>query len=774
MTIVRFPTGHNEWVDGTQQALTPDRPDPTPAARFGLAQRGRRRLGVEARDARDRLIASDPGGTRLRAGTRAVVAVATTLAVEYGLNTALGVAPLLGTMMGAIIAMMLSTSVRENHRRRIVQTALGAPLAAGLGAAVATGIAPWHLPSLVAFVLITFVAVWVRRFGPRWFTLGFLAWQAYFFALFLHPPVAALPVILLSIVVAVAWVTVLLLTVLWDDPAKRLRRTVSALRAQARAGVSAALDLLDDPDDETEVRRLRAQLVRLSEVALLFDGQLAEARALPSAVSPARLRRWVVEIEVGMDEIVNVCLRLADRGPSLDGPRRQVARAALEALAWGELSVSRTRVAALAEVAGDDRLLHRLARSADYLLHTFEQWNSGEILTATSDPAAREPATGSDEAREAADALSGFQPTAFEPVITLMNGNLPGTTPSATRAVVDEDAAWWSPSGLRFTTRQAIQASVAAALAIVAGELISPQRYYWAVITAFVVFTGTATVGETIRKSVGRIAGTAIGLVAAVLLANATAQVPVLPFVIILACVFVAFYFAQLSQLVMIFCITVMLGQLYGLLHTFSDGLLVLRLEETAAGGIAGALTAVIVLPNSSRTALRQARKDLLTTLAELLAECADRLSGADRDRNLMAAAISLDAASRQVVKTAAGMFRGRAYGAGRAGLRHRLAVLGAAAGLGRVIASTVVITPVRDPALAQACADLSAECLRLAAIPELDAPPAQPDEGDDIGTRVGTTLDGADLSDELEPLAVQIRRLADTLAVLVPRGRRL
>lgn len=756
-------------MDGAQQVLTPGRPDPVPNARFGLARRGRRRLGVEIRDARDRLIASDPGGTRLRAGTRAVVAVATTLAVEYGLNTALGTSPLLGTMMGAVIAMMLSTSVRENHRRRIVHTALGAPVAAGLGAASATVIAPWHVPSLVAFVLITFVAVWVRRFGPRWFTLGFLAWQAYFFALFLHPPIAALPVILLSVVVAVTWVTVLLLTVLWDDPAQRLRRTVTALRAQARAAVSAALDLLANPDDESEVRQLRAQLVRLSEVALLFDGQLAEARALPPGVSPARLRRWVVEVEVGMDEIVNICLRLADRDPPLDPRRTRVIRAALEALAWGELTEARHRVVTLGDAAGDDRLLRRLARATDYLLHTFEEWNSGRILAATVDPTPR-----SEESHEAADALTGFQPAAFEPVVTLMNQNLPGTTPSATRAVVDQDAAWWSPSGLRFTTRQAVQASIAAALAIVAGELISPQRYYWAVITAFVVFTGTATVGETVRKGVARVAGTAIGLVAAVLLANATAQVPVLALVIILACVFVAFYFVQLSQLIMIFCITVMLGQLYGLLHTFSDALLVLRLEETAAGGIAGALTAVIVLPSRSRQALRQARKDLLTTLSDLLTECSARMSGADRDRNLMTAAISLDSASRQVVKTAAGLFRGRAYGAGRAGLRHRLAVLGAAAGLGRVIASTLVTTPARDPALAQACADLSSECVRLAAIPELDAPPPQPDAGDDIGARVGSALDAADLTEELEPLAVQIRRLADTLAVLVPRGRRL
>jgi uncharacterized membrane protein YccC len=57
---------------------------------------------------------------------------------------------------------------------------------------------------------------------------------------------------------------------------------------------------------------------------------------------------------------------------------------------------------------------------------------------------------------------------------------------AATTTDVDE------PHGLALTTRQAVQVGIAASLAIVVGELVSPARWYWAVLTAFLVFAGTS------------------------------------------------------------------------------------------------------------------------------------------------------------------------------------------------------------------------------------------------------------------------------------------
>ena len=166
-------------------------------------------------------------------------------------------------------------------------------------------------------MLVSFTAVWVRRFGPRWFTFGFLAWQGFFFALFLHPSISELPFLLVAVVVSGIWVTFLLLTVLYDDPQLKLRRVVTALRARARAGISAAVQVLDDGADTGSVRQLRRQLIQLAEIALLLDGQLADRRALPDGVPPGRLRRWTVDVEIGMDEVAGATMEIAARRAEL-------------------------------------------------------------------------------------------------------------------------------------------------------------------------------------------------------------------------------------------------------------------------------------------------------------------------------------------------------------------------------------------------------------------------------------------------------------------------
>ena len=74
-------------------------------------------------------------------------------------------------------------------------------------------------------------------------------------------------------------------------------------------------------------------------------------------------------------------------------------------------------------------------------------------------------------------------------------------------------------TGLNPSTKAAIQVAVATSAATILGELISPDRWYWAVLTAFLVFTGVSTRGEILTRAGHRIVGTIAGVVAGVLLA---------------------------------------------------------------------------------------------------------------------------------------------------------------------------------------------------------------------------------------------------------------
>ncbi|MEO3935317.1 FUSC family protein [Dermatophilaceae bacterium Soc4.6] len=727
---------------------------PASARSRDLLVSGRSRLSVEARDARDRVLASDPGLTRLRQGVSALLAVATTVAVEAVFVRLVGASSqtgLLGILLGAVVAMPLSTSVRESDRRTAVVTVASGAVAAALGAVVGVTTAQVHVLGLVAFTVVTFVAVWLRRFGPRWFTLGFLGWQAFFFSLFLDPPVAALPFMVAAIVLATGWVGVLLVTVLRVDPGVALTRTVTALRARARAAISTAIDVLDSPHDLKAVRAMRGQLVALSEVSLLLDGQLSQADSLPAHLSPGFMRRWVVDIEVALDEVCGAVLDLSQLPHLPEGVRHDV-RAVLGSVGWAPTVVALEHARAL-QSHGHEGVVpaRRLGAAAVLLLETVDELDHPALRPDRSDEVLDDPQ--------------------FEPVVTLFSGNLPGSAPLAEQTHAREGARRWSPSRWRLSTRQAVQAAVAAGLSIVIGDLISPQRYYWAVIASFIAFTGTSTAGETIRKSLGRITGTVAGLVVAVALANVTAGSTVMVLASLGACIFFAFYLQAVSYTGMTFFITLMLGELYALLHTFTDSLLLLRLEETAVGAVVGIGVCVVVLPSGTRATLRVARRSFLTALADLLAACADHLEGVSGERDLIALVVRSGAAARQVVRTHQALTRGRVFGAGREALQHRISVLGSADAVARTLAARVEASPAgSSPALARACRLIEAEARRLVDLPTLiTSPPRTTGEG--ISERVGAVLDAMPSDPATDRVRVVVRRLADSLALLTPRS---
>ncbi len=187
----------------------------------------------------------------------------------------------------------------------------------------------------------------------------------------------------------------------------------------------------------------------------------------------------------------------------------------------------------------------------------------------------------------------------------------------------------------RPTTRAAVQVSVGSTLAIVGGELLSTDRWYWAVLTCWIVFINTASTGEILVKGYRRLLGTVFGVVAGILLAGLVGGHTLLAFVLVLVLIFAMFYTAPLSYTLMSFFVTAMLGLLYTLLHTYSWEVLVLRVEETALGAVCGVVAAALVLP--VRTDRRT--NDLLVTVLERLSDVTDaavaQLSGGPADELL-------------------------------------------------------------------------------------------------------------------------------------------
>jgi uncharacterized membrane protein YccC len=180
-----------------------------------------------------------------------------------------------------------------------------------------------------------------------------------------------------------------------------------------------------------------------------------------------------------------------------------------------------------------------------------------------------------------------------------------------------------------FAWRPALQVTLASLVAMLGGMALSPQRWFWAVITVYVVFLNARSRGDTLYKGFHRIAGTVAGLFGGMLISTAAANNEIIICVVMLAAVFGIYYLYSVSYSVAIFCVTVLLGMVYGSLNAPLGPVLVLRFEETAIGVLAAGLAASFVWPIPTRHQVRLSGLAVLRSLRDVVRAS---LAAMDRD----------------------------------------------------------------------------------------------------------------------------------------------
>jgi uncharacterized membrane protein YccC len=656
----------------------------------------------------DRLAAWDPGLLRLAAGLRTTGAVALTLAVLALLRV-----DVKHLVAGAMAAMAATFAIRERQpARQAVTLALGLPVAlasVSLGALLNSRVVAGD----VFFVALIFCAVYGRRFGDRGTALGMIGFQVYFLSLFVGAAADALPGLYGVLAVAFACSAVVRFALVPVTPAGVLRRLRQAFRARLARLLTAQLELLDAGPDEVEdaLKAVRERTARLHETAMMIQGRLAEGT--PDEATAHLVQRRIAEAEIAAERLGLLLLtaRSAERADTLtlhlpgapvpSGGRLPVRDEATDTLRRELKALRRLVEQPVGQAAGTAP-----AQVRNRLLGYRDEENLPPASGAVQDVFRG--------VGEAARAVMGLR-TALEGPQDESDDS-PATARSR-EELEAEDAAIGGgeedreePTGLRRpTTRAAVQVAVGSALAIVGGEHLSTQRWYWAVLTCWIVFLNTTSTGEILVKGYRRLVGTVLGVVAGLGLAVLVGHHTWTAFALVLVCVFAVFYTAPLSYTLMSFIVTAALGLLYTLLHTYTPAVLVLRVEETALGAACGVLAATFVLP--VRTGHRT--NELLTTVLKRLAEvtdaAVDQLSGGpaagllDLARDLDQALADLRSATQPLTHPVTPL-RGR-----RDTARYVVALLETCAYHARSLAATAELLPTHpsiaaDPRLRGAC----------------------------------------------------------------------
>ncbi|WP_206794923.1 FUSC family protein [Amycolatopsis sp. MtRt-6] len=553
----------------------------------------------------DRLVAADPGLVRLRLAGSAVLGIVLAVAALLPAHV-----PLTVTLVGAIAAMMTAFTVTDPTPGGQAVTLVLAFLTGAASITVASlGSALPPLDSVV-FVLLIFVAVYAQRFGPRGTALGSIAFFLFFFPMFLQAHVKQVPQLLMALGVGVLANAVVRFVLLRHNAEAEFLRVRRAFRARLAAVVRATEAYLAVNGSERTRKQLRTALARLHECVLLIEDaapDVVDARAAD------RLRRRAIEVELAVQWLASTVQRTCSDELTADVRDDLIARLA--------------RFRALME--RDPRELPLISETGEYSRLLVE----GSRIGSHAEPgdgvrkALAELALADDRAQRAA---------------------APEATPDPLAPDDDEPAPRFAYDN---RTRSAIQAVVGGGLAVLGGELVSHQRWYWAVLTVFVVFIGASSAGATFVKGVRRLGGTLIGIVGGVLLALLVGGSTAATLGLILVCVFGMVYTARVSQVVMAFFVTSMLGLLYSLLGTFSLEVLWIRVAETAVGAAAGILAAVVIVPVRTRSVMLDDIGEVLDELAEFLEHTRGLLAG-EENVNIIELSRDLDRAVEQVRAT--------------------------------------------------------------------------------------------------------------------------
>lgn len=554
------------------------------------------------------LNAADPGRIRLRSAAATTFSLLLAIGAMLAFTRAAG-QPVTVAMLGAVVAMQASAAVkdRDQRSRNITTLLLFFPAIGAM--ALAAFLAPHGKIVDVGFIAVLFAAVWVRRYGPRGNALGMVAFISYFFVMFLRTPVHQIPV--LAVAVAVGIVSSLLVHVLLfpERPRVEARRLLSALRA-------ASLSTLDVATrrGQVSVDVARHELDQLGETALLIDDWLDRHEAAKSlSVTSKDLALRVFEAQIMLEQAASFLWWLDQDEPWPEG--LVDAFAALRICLDNNPTEEQLRQARRMGAAAADK--------AD--LST-----SAGVATVT--------------------AYRALQAHLAIHHITTNARGISDDDIAAAAAETDGDDGQDAPSGLDPSTKAAIQVAVATSAATVLGNLISPDRGYWAVLTAFLVFTGVSTRGEILSRAGHRIVGTIAGVVAGVLLAAEIGRNPALQIVVLVVCVFFAFYLATVAYFWLTFFVTVLLAMLYGLLGNFSAQVLEVRIAETAVGSLVGIASAYFVFSTKTRATFAEKVNDYLDHMERVIDTAVTAVLTAGDAGDLVADTRRMDNALKEAV----------------------------------------------------------------------------------------------------------------------------
>ncbi|UWM77746.1 FUSC family protein [Rhizobium sp. WSM4643] len=546
---------------------------------------------------RDWLLANDPALSRLRMASRVTLTIVFSFLILLAIQMFLLPLPTAAFGLGIVLSIEGGVAVRDKgNTRQLVTRLFGCVASVGV-VAIAAGLEDRRFLSDLVFLVVIALASAGRVFGPRGFAIGMFAFTSYFMGSYFRPSLAELPDVAIGPVVSVLVGHLVRAVLLPDDWQRDLLRSLESVRGRINQILFKLATLAGSAEiGEVDRQELRQLEDRLKEVVLMAETFIPRPAAgvFDGAADPA----------------AELAIRLFD--------------AHLAAESAIVLSFQSPPPFAL---------VHAVIETDTAELERYESMTEAAVDRPQGETVRALLWLG-EARRQLTQAIGKGQASGFSGIDAV------------------KDMAQPQPIDFSFANpllRSALQITLASAIAMSFGLLLSRERWFWAVLSSFLVFTNTNSRGDTAMKALSRSLGTVFGIAIGLVLATLISGQLAIAIPVAAVCIFLAFYFLQVSYATMTFFISIVLCLVYGMTGVLTLDLLQLRIGETMIGAVAGTAVAFLVFPARTRGALDAALARWFQALEDLLNAIGEGKSGFE----LIALSQKIDASYRDVTVAA-------------------------------------------------------------------------------------------------------------------------
>ncbi|RWZ60916.1 FUSC family protein [Halobacillus fulvus] len=522
-----------------------------------------------------------------------MTAVFTTLIV---LNLA-GQEPLLPSIIAGVSGMMGILVVNDETRKEKQVTTLLLIVSAASGVTIGSLLSGSAVLVGAFMILVIFSAFYFSKFGSRYFSLGMIGFITVYFSSFLQLSPSQFPWFYLGIVIGVSC-AFLYNFIIFKDSVQILKRSMQSFHKQANLTFQLFIETIEDPEiKEARQKKLAYNVEKLRDYArnVSEDLNAQDIRELWPGLRPQQLRLYVFDTAMFMETLAD-SLRKLKQDEALEMKEiRTLLVNVMASLKKADVLDQDYEEQSLDEARAIVSSLHELID--DLFRENHQQPDGWLYLLRRIEAIADHVIKGAQEVQ-----FSIYQREEWEE-------DEPEDTP-------DEEEQ--ESTGLKPTTKKALQSVIAGTIAIILGYLISPIQPYWILLTTFIVLLGTETVGRTYLKGLERSIGTIIGAVVGFVLAQFVSGYAVVEVGLIFLAIFFAFYLLTVSYTMMSLFITMLIAFMYDLiLGGISYELLGARVVDTIAGAAIALGVSAYIYPTKTMDKVTETFIDYLDDLDE-------------------------------------------------------------------------------------------------------------------------------------------------------------